>query len=160
MLLFVLLPGERFFLYQNKSTYRDVTLTPSFLRGWGFWDGLYIRNSGCFSKSFSRAGSWATGEVFSLSKFAGKHGCSLLCMNLISVEKEADFFLLFSPGKFNPMSSSGGSKPQCCRIIFLHSAQALSHLPPLKRGEPLAITGSSSIKAAPAVNWLPAGTKT
>jgi len=138
---------------RGRSTHRDVALGPAFLRRSGFLDGLCTTDSGCFGKSFSRAGlpSKRGAGVF-FKQICWARWFPLLCMNLISVEREADLHLLFSPRKFDPASSSGGSKPQWCRTTSLHSAQSLSHPPPQKRGKPPAATGSSSIAAASAVN--------
>ena len=42
---------------RGSSTYRDVALTPTFLRGSGFLDGLRIGDSGCFGSPFPGLGS-------------------------------------------------------------------------------------------------------
>lgn len=116
---------------RGSSTYRDVALTPTFLGGSSCLDRLCIRDSGCFGRSFSRAGFLnERGAGVFFKQICWARWFPPLCMHLISVEKTADFRLLFSPRKFNPTSSSGGSKPQWCRTTFLHSVQVLSHLPP------------------------------
>lgn len=58
---------ERRFSDQSKRRQhlQGFGLTPTFLRGSGFLDGLCIRDSACFGKSFSRAGflsEWVAGS--------------------------------------------------------------------------------------------------